>query len=250
MTTPKEDGIDKLGRMNEKSAGAFWSVNLVGAEGNEIGVELGNRMKGDLAERLHRVGMKDHAPFAADQTKRRDRLNGAGLIVGGHDRNEGGVGADGGTQVVGIDESGGIHGQVSDAEALAAAEVIEAVKNGVVFDGGCDQVASLVAEAAGDTEDREIAAFGAAAGEDHLTGLATQEMGRPIPKEIQLTPGFATDVMDAGRIAKGLLEKRQHGQPHLGVERSGGVVVQIDRPHIRELQEYDGANKNDCRGRN
>ena len=53
-----------------------------------------------MTDRLNRVGVKEYAVLPANLADLGDRLNGADLVVGGHDRDEAGVLADGGFQFI------------------------------------------------------------------------------------------------------------------------------------------------------
>lgn len=89
-----------------------------------------------------------------------DGLNDTGLVVGGHDRDEGGVWAN-------CCEDGlGLHGAVcvgSNEGDLVAfrLEGFGCGENGVVFDGGADDVAAFVAMGFCESEDGEVVRFGA-----------------------------------------------------------------------------------------
>ena len=60
----------------------------------------------ELAERLDRVGMDEHALLVGDADDLGDGLDGPDLVVGVHDRDEGGPGGHGVAEKIEVDESG------------------------------------------------------------------------------------------------------------------------------------------------
>ena len=74
----------------------------MGADGDEVGVELVNIGEGKFAGGLDSVRVEQHAALAAEASDVRDGLDGTDLVVGGHDRDEGGVGAQGGADGIGV----------------------------------------------------------------------------------------------------------------------------------------------------
>ena len=103
MGTAEKYGKGMKWGFDEKGTSALWTMQLVRAERNQIGVELVDGSKGLFAERLNGVGVKEDALFAADVAKLGDRLNSAGFIVSGHDGNQDGVRPNGSGQIVGGD---------------------------------------------------------------------------------------------------------------------------------------------------
>ena len=56
-----------------------------------------------LADRLHRVGVEQHAALVAQRADLADRLQHANLVVGGHDGDQNGLVVHGALQVVEIE---------------------------------------------------------------------------------------------------------------------------------------------------
>jgi hypothetical protein len=135
----------------------------VGANGNEVGVELVNGREGFFAEPLHGVGVKNNSAGTANFPKPGHGLDGADFIVGRHDRNEDGVGADGFGQIVGRNQALGIHGEPGHFKAFFFLEILEAIQDGVVFYAGGDQMPAFAAQFARGAEDGQVVALGAAA---------------------------------------------------------------------------------------
>ncbi len=72
------------GGTREKNAGPFGTVQFVGAERHEIGVELVHSGKGKFAKCLNGIGMEKSAVIGTNLTHLGHRLEGPNLIVGGH----------------------------------------------------------------------------------------------------------------------------------------------------------------------
>ena len=88
-----------------------------------------------------------------------------------------------------------------------------------------DDVPAARFEEPGGTQNREVAALGAAAGKHNLTRFAFPTGGNPVSCIVEEGSGLATDMVNAGRISKDVSEIRQHGFPNRSIERRGGVVV-------------------------
>ena len=76
-----------------------------------------------------------------------------------------------------------------------------------------------------------VARLGAAAGEDDLIGLRSEQLGHLGAGTVDGVVGGLAVNVGAGRVAEVVAEKRQHGVDDGGVERGGGVVVEVDRSH-------------------
>src|SRR5262249_55240033 len=87
MTAAKENRVRQQWRFDEKCSSTFRSVELVGADGNQIRVELMNVLKRLLSKRLHRIRMKNYPALLANGSQFRYRLNRTDLIVRCHHRN-------------------------------------------------------------------------------------------------------------------------------------------------------------------
>ena len=110
-------------------------------------------------------------------------------------------------------------------------EVVEGVEDRVVFDGGGDEVFAFGAEEAGGAEDGEVIGLGAAAGEDDFTGFAGPEAGHAVAGVVEEFPGFASEMMDAGRVGPAPFESGEEGFADDAIEWGGGVVVAVDPLH-------------------
>jgi len=78
---------------------------------------------------------------------------------------------------------------------------------------------------------RQVVAFGPAAGEDDLRGAALQELRHRFPRILHRGPRLLPMMMNGRGIAKPLGEVRSHGLKHFGQYRSCGVIVEINAAH-------------------
>src|SRR5581483_4220010 len=98
-----------------------------------------------------------------------------------------------------------------------------------------DEMPPLGFQQPGRAEDRQVVALRPAARENNLAWLASQHLGRAIPRIIQNRPRPPANMVHAAGIAVDSLQKRQHRLPHLGIQGSRGVVIEINRPHVTTL---------------
>ena len=84
-----------------------------------------------------------------------------------------------------------VHRQARDLEPFLFFQIIEAMQHRVMLDGGGDEVPALGFEQPRRAENREIVALRAAAGENHLAGLAARELWPRGRAHRPATPGPA-----------------------------------------------------------
>ena len=230
---------------DEEGADALRPVDLVAGQGEEIHAER-LRVQGELAEALHRVGVKGHAPLAADPAHGGDGKQHAGLVVPVHEADQYGVRPDRPAHVVRVQQPLRIHGEAGHLEALAA-EVGGGVQDGVVLHGGEDHMTTALLLGRGDAHEGQVVGLGPPRGEDDgvLVGRSQGPRdGRPSPLQglSRLTP---PDVERAG-IAEPLRQEGRHRRQDLGVERRGGVVIEI-HSHRVDANPTDPAIAGMCR---
>lgn len=92
-----------------------------------------------MAHGLDGVGVEHHPGLAADRPQLPDGLDGADLVVGIHDADQAGVGAQGLAQLVRRDQPLLPHLQQGDLEAFGG-QLVQGVEHGVVFKGRGDDV--------------------------------------------------------------------------------------------------------------
>ena len=74
----------------------------------------------------------------------------------------------------------------------------------MVFDRRGYQVAPLLPKQAGCSQDRQIGAFGAAAGEDEFAWFAAEDMRGVLTRFVEEDTCLSTDAMNARRITPDL----------------------------------------------
>ena len=142
----------------------------------------------DFAERLGRVGVQRARRAARQGGDLADRLKRADLVVGVHDADERGAAVQGLAHRVGIDQSLAIDRHNRDPAAQAFEELAR-LQRGRMLDGAGDDVQRRCAQrpkkprslAKTDPFEGMIARFGAAAGEDDLVRLRTEQLGDLLP---------------------------------------------------------------------
>ena len=65
----------------------------------------------DMPYRLHRIGVEEHPALATDRAELFDRLDGADLVIGGHDSDKTGIVVDRFFQLLRVDDAVLMHGQ-------------------------------------------------------------------------------------------------------------------------------------------
>ena len=154
-------------------ANALGRVKLVSGDRQQVDAEPVH-VGGNLAGRLRRVGVEEHAVLAGDARALFDRLDRANLVVGVHDADEDRARRDGLSEVVGIDAAAAVHGQIRCAGAQAC-EKPARCDDGRVLDLRGDDVVPLVAPREVHAFEREVVGLASAAREDHFVGRATEE---------------------------------------------------------------------------
>ena len=102
-------------------------MELVGANRNQIGVELMNVFERLLSKPLDRIRVKQHATISAKGSQLCDRLDGANLVVGSHDGDQDRVRLDCAGQIAGRNTSFAVNGEVSNVKALMLSQVFTAM---------------------------------------------------------------------------------------------------------------------------
>lgn len=163
-----------------------------------------------------------------------DRLADAGLIIDLHDRDEQGVRAEAGGDVVGVDDAAGVGVDEIDIETCLG-ESVEGLKDGFVFDCRGDDVPAIFSGAVrGQAEQGKVVRFGSAAGQDDLVGRGVYD-GSDLRSGV-FDRGFgirAKPVRSTASVAilKGHVAK--HQVRYCGLDRCGGGAVKVDRKRRR-----------------
>src|SRR5690349_2045670 len=96
-----------------QSADAFWRVELVSREREQIDAEFFD-VNGKLSGGLNGVGVEIDVVLRGDAADFLERLNGAEFVVGVHDGDEAGLRAKGVAERFGIDEAVSADGEIGD----------------------------------------------------------------------------------------------------------------------------------------
>ena len=213
-------------------ADALWRVQFVPGDAQKIDLRV-VEVDRHLAGRLDRVSVEERSFGVGDPRRLFDRKDGAGFIVGPHDRDDRGVFVDGSLKVREIEPSASVHRKRDDFAAAPRKFPAVGVHSGV-FDGGGDH---LPAAGAGGHSGVEcgIVAFRSAAGEDNFGGVSlpvpetgAEQFGHLAAGIFDFGCDAAAEMVNAGRIAIAFTEKRSHRLEHFRRDRRGRVVVQID----------------------
>ena len=150
-----------------------------------------------------------------------ERMQHAGLVVGGHQADQRRTLRFGQSGV----EGGGIEGSVRAHRENGRAGRGRAHR---VVLGGADQQATPGAESG----DRQRVALGAAGGEHQPGRIGAQAGGDSFARLFQHRPGGPAGGMHRGRVA-GQRQRRQHGVTRLRAQRLAGIGVEIDQARTR-----------------
>ena len=159
-----------------------------------------------------------------------DGLDRAHLVVGVHDRHQQRVGRDGRSRSAGSTSPSPSTGSTVRRKPWVSSQRQTSVT------AGCSTAEVMMwlprcPAGQGDALDGMVVALGAAAGEDHLVGLAAEQRRHLGAGGLDGALGRRAVGMAAGWIAKVLVEIGRHRLGHLGGDGRGGVVVEIDRFH-------------------
>ena len=170
-------------------AHALGAVELVGGERQHVNI-LGLHVNVQVARRLHRIGVEQHALLPAHRADLRDGQDGADLVVGVHDGDKAGVLPDGVSHLLSGDGAGGAHVQQLHVEALFF-QLLQGVQDSVMLEGGGDDV--LLALPLADTGGGDkslIVGLAAAGGKGDLPGCSGGRSSAPPPPAGQRCAGW------------------------------------------------------------
>ena len=163
-----------------EDADALRAVETVRAEAEELDAEVAD-VDGHPASGGEGVAVKGDAFFGGDLRDFLDRLDGADVVVDEMDGDEGGLGREGGADVLGVDATDLIDGDLGDFEAVLG-QVLDGVHDRGVLDGGDDDVVALGADVGvGEALDGEVGRLGAAGGEDEILFALRVDHGGDLP---------------------------------------------------------------------
>ena len=211
-------------------AGALRPVKLVRRERQQVDAEAGH-VDGNLAHRLHGIGVKKCAFFVREPGQLRHGLDGANFVVGVHHRDERGLVGQGSPQPIRVDDSAFVHGQQRHLPSPAG-QRLNRIEHGLVLDGAGNEVLpSRNSQRFGNALDGQVVAFGAAAGEHDLGRFGRNQGGDRGSGVIGCRLGLLPEMMHAGRISPSFGERLGHSLDDRWGRGRRGVVVQVDAVH-------------------
>jgi hypothetical protein len=109
-------------------------------------------------------------------------------------------------------------------------QILASVEHGFVLDRLRDDVVALLAEHFCDALDHEVVGLGGTAGEDNLFRRGVNQRGHLLTRVFHgFLSGPAEGVVAARSIPELPGEIRQHCLEHPRIDRSGGVIVHVNR---------------------
>ena len=182
----------------------------------------------DGTHSLHGIGVHPDAMLVSDLSDLLDGLDGADLVVGHHDADEGGIGADGSLHVLRADIAlrGGL--DIGDFKAQAL-QRSHAVHDGVVLKRTGDEVLLVLAcLGKGSALDRPVVSLRAAAGEEDLCRRRVDGLGHLGTAGVHKLFGFIANAVMAAGVAAGTAQGLGHHCQHLRGTGSRGSIVEIN----------------------
>ncbi len=202
--------------------------------GHGEGVHAGRaEVHRDLRGGLHRVGVERHPVGVGHGRQLGHRLHRADLVVRPHNADDGGIFLailQRGPQDVGGNRPGAIHRQPVRHGTLGIGQPANRVEHRVVLD--CrrkDPPAAAVGRAPCPEQalDRQVVRLSAAAGEDHLAGPRSEDLGDLLARFLHHATGPAARVVQRRRVAQ-VSELLDHRLDGLRQHRSRRCVIEVD----------------------
>ena len=181
----------------------------------------------DLPHGLGAVGVDKHSSTVGNLDDLPDGLDGADFVVGVHYGHQNRLGRDGLLHLLGRYHAHTVDGKVSHRPSLAF-QVAADLLHGRVLDGRSDDVVARVPVRPRHAPDRVVVGLGAVAGEDDLVVVAAKHPSKLPPCQLDAFPRRPAEGVAAGGVTEVAVDVGRHGLCHLGVDRRGGIVVQVD----------------------
>ena len=224
LAAADEERVERRVGAHPERRHAGRAVELVAAQRQPVRPQR-RHVDRHLAHRLHRVAEHRHAALAAEGGDLGDRLQGADLVVGEHQRDE--------LRVIGerrrhrrrVDHAAGAGRHPRHRHPRRLGER-HAGAHRRVLEGGDDEMAAE-AGAAGDGGEHRVVGLGAGGGEDDLPRPRAEERRHLAARRLHRLARRPPPAVDRRRVAVQLAEPRQHRLAHPRVEGSGGVVVEV-----------------------
>ncbi len=213
-SAPDADGTPDLVRAERDHVGAGGDLGQVEVGRGLHGVGEHVRVGGAAVDRLYEVGQ---------------RLDHARLVVGRHDGHARHPRRQRAGQRVGVDDAGGVDGELTGIEA-GFGRGPGRLAHGRVLDGGIEEhrLTPLLAGRLGGPQKGQVGRLGAAGGEDDVAGVAAEEGGHLVAGLLEQATGPLGRRVAAGGIAEDGAGRAPPPWPrHLGPQRRGGGVIEI-----------------------
>src|SRR6266853_660731 len=214
---------------NVQSADALGRIQCMSGNREQIHAERVD-VDGNFTCGLHSVGVEINVGFLGDAADFLEWLDGAELVVGVHDGDENGFGPDGSAKVAEINLTVGASCKVSEANA-ALFERLASVEDSFMFDGAGNDMLFMATRSFNDPEDGVIVGFGGAAGEDDFLGAGADQSGDLFTGGFDGGASALAGSVDRSGVGKIRREIGQHSVEHFGLDRRGGVEIEVDAVH-------------------
>ena len=190
-------------------ARAFGAVELMPRDGKKIDIHL-VYINGHRAESLHGIGMKHNALFLAHRADLLNGLDGADFVVGKHDGNQDGLVRNGVFHLLRRYQAVFVYLKIRYLKALFF-QRLAGMQNGVVFNGGGDDMVAFVFMLIGHAAQRPVIAFGGAGGEENFARRGADGVCHLLSGMVDGFFGLPGETVYAGGVAKMLGKIRRHG---------------------------------------
>ena len=227
---------------NEQHADADRAVKLVGT-GRKGCYAKSTEINGQFSHDLNGIGMEGYSSRGTNGGQLLDWLQHSGLVVAEHDADQAGLWTKQCGEFFDLDDAFVGDSQSVEIKRLLF-ERLSRSDDGRMLDRGDDQmgrslragVLDRLTESVRQAENRQVVRLGSAAGENDQIGLRAVEVGAQQPANslaglFQHLPSSPSSSMLAGRIriAGGMTPR--HRITHLGQNRRGGIVIEINVVH-------------------
>src|SRR5581483_2953615 len=179
------------------------------------------------ASGLNRVNMEGDLTSPTDPPNLFNRLDGANLVIGVHDRGERGLIGDSLFQFTRVNASILVNRQVGHSKAETL-QVLAGVEDGMMLDRRGDDVLALLLGSEGHALDRQIIALGTAADKGNFRWPRMNRFRYLFARTINGLHGIATKRIDAAGIAIFGGQIGHHSIQHAPVKRGGCGMIEID----------------------
>ena len=219
---------------NIQRADTLGCAEFVAADGEKVDAQLTHADR-NAAGRLDAVGVEESAGGTREGGDLAHRLQDAGLIIGVHDGDQGGGGAQRAPDVIHANQAVAADGQPGDFRTFLfqafAFQMGAGIEHRGVFDGAGNHVLRP-ARVSHHAENGQVIGLRSAAGEDNFAGVAANARGELTARVFEALLGGLAEMMDTGRVAADLDQGCREVFQHLRRDRGGRVVVEVKMPHF------------------